>query len=373
MDPIVDSRVASQHRFNAASSTAAPSDFSTQQSAQLKEAPPGFDPAALSSDMGFEEFERKKKALWETARALKMMPDELQFFYDHSYTVEMIPKNPVFRKEMISFLKKNESAPPKWMMASGMFPGSERTDDVDVRRKKLRALYKGAVLFIRKALKRHEEDPERAERTVFWDPVLDVCRAMEIAPSALSRFCKELTGNSLIQVIDSIRAESLRGKLKAGIRSVVIGFDGRGGSDELPHPRPNSPEGREGKGDGFAAGAATEKTTHGACLGTVAEKQVWEVWGAMKAERKWPRFSQNAWANEMGFASYRRLYRACQVIYGMTPHQLELVLIEEVLNEGNDVVIEGKVGMTMGEIDAAIMAFEPYRMEAGVVVGRYGG
>ncbi len=346
----LDSRVASQHRVEESSATTSAAT-TTSTSMQQKCALPGFDPAALPSDLGFaefEEFERNRKALWETARALKMMPEELQFFYDHKYTVEMIPRNPVFRKDMIAFLKKSETAPAKWMMASGIFPGSEKSDTVDVRRKKLRALYKGALLFIRKAFKRHEEDPDRAERTVFWDPIAEVCRAMEIAPSALSRFCKELTGNSLVQVMDSVRAETLRGKLKAGVRRAVQ-------SSKFKVQSLNG----------------EESSAHGASLGTI-EEGIWAVWDAIKAERKWPRFSQNAWANEMGFASYRRLYRACQVVYGMTPHQLELRLIEEVLGEGEEAVVDEKSGMTMAEVDAAIMAFEPYKMEGGVVVGRNG-
>lgn len=84
----------------------------------------------------------------------------------------------------------------------------------------------------------------------------------------------------------------------------------------------------------------------------------WEVWEALKVSRKWPTFSQNGWAQELGFASYRRLYRACQVVYRMTPHQLEMVLIRECLAENGEgseaVTAEGKEGMTLGEIDGAI-------------------
>ncbi len=51
----------------------------------------------------------------------------------------------------------------------------------------------------------------------------------------------------------------------------------------------------------------------------------WEAWKALKVSRKWPEFSQNSWAQELGFSSYRRLYRACQVVYGVTPGLLRSV------------------------------------------------
>ena len=57
----------------------------------------------------------------------------------------------------------------------------------------------------------------------------------------------------------------------------------------------------------------------------------------MKASRKWPEFSQNAWAQGLGFSSYRRLYRACLAVFGKTPHQMEMELIREVLAEGEPV------------------------------------
>ena len=48
--------------------------------------------------------------------------------------------------------------------------------------------------------------------------------------------------------------------------------------------------------------------------------------------RRWPEFCRNTWAIELGFSSYRRLYRACLAVWKQTPHQLELALIAECLS-----------------------------------------
>jgi len=92
-----------------------------------------------------------------------------------------------------------------------------------------------------------------------------------------------------------------------------------------------SPRG-EGKGDGSlrSPGARVAgNSARGDCVGV--EKEVWAVWGEIRKSRKWPEFSPNTWANELGFASYRRLYRACVSVYGKTPYQMEIALIREEL------------------------------------------
>ena len=86
-----------------------------------------------------------------------------------------------------------------------------------------------------------------------------------------------------------------------------------------------SPTG-EGNGDGSLR---SPEGARGDCVGM--ESEVWAVWGELKESRKWPEFSRNIWANELGFASYRRLYRACVSVYGKTPFQLEVAIIREEL------------------------------------------
>ncbi len=242
------------------------------------------------------------------AAELKMAPGDLEAFLKNGFEVGKIPAHPAMRRTMARYLKKNETSPPKWMVTSGLFP--EFGLDLAERRKRIRILYKAAVLIIRRELKRHEVDAFKAERSIFWDPVAEVCQTLEIAPSKLSAFCKELTGNSLIQVIDSVRAERLKRKLRAGVKKFLVSS-----SQSLV--------------------SSSEPGAHGACLGTGMGDR-WAVWKALKTNRRWPEFSQNSWAQELGFSSYRRLYRACQVVYGATPHQLEMGLIGECLETAED-------------------------------------
>jgi hypothetical protein len=60
------------------------------------------------------------------------------------------------------------------------------------------------------------------ERSAFWDPTNEVCRRNGISQSKLSGFFRELTGSNLVQTIDNVKAESLRGKLRKEIREFVV-------------------------------------------------------------------------------------------------------------------------------------------------------
>jgi hypothetical protein len=220
-----------------------------------------------------------------------MLPSDLEVFLEHRVPLEKIPRDAHTRRAHLNYFRQYETPPPRWIQVSGLFPDAAL--EAPERRRRVRILYKGLLLVIRRELKRHEVDPYRAERSVFWDPVSEICLSMEIAPSKLSAFCKELTGNSLSQVIDSVRAETLKRKLRDGVR-------------------------------GFVA-------SQRAILGTEFVADAWAVWGALKRSRRWPEFSRDTWAQEFGFSSYRKMYRACQVVYGMTPHQLEMALIAECL------------------------------------------
>ncbi len=298
-------------------------------------------------DLDDDPDESRLRRLEAEASRLKIPAAELDVFLENHVDVDVIPKHPAMRKAMLQYLKKNETPPPKWMVVSGFYDDGLHLDAKE-RRRRIRIIYNSAVLIIRRELKRHEVDEFRSERTVFWDPVSEVCQSMEICQSKLSRFCKELTGNSLTQVIDSVRAEGLKRKLRAGIKEFLVsgrkevsGFQGskvsgfQGSKDSGIQGSKDSgfqgskDSGFQGSKDSGFRGSKDSgfQVPHCAGLGTK-----WEVWEALRAGRKWPEFSQNTWAQEMGFASYRRLYRACQVMYRMTPHQLEMALIEECLN-----------------------------------------
>lgn len=250
---------------------------------------------------------REEENAW--ARKLRLHVDDLRVFRDNGISLETLEtKTPSSRQRMLAYLKKNCGPVPVWIQISGLYPESKNGGGLiaspESRRKRVRALYKATMLLVRRALARHDVDPDRAERSVFWDPIAQVCRDLEIAPSKLSALLKEHAGHSLAQMIDNVRADRVRKTLRGGIRRFVGEMRGR-----------------------TVAGDAA----HGACSGT--ELDEWAVWKELKASRKWPEFSQNTWANELGFASYRRLYRACVSVYGKTPHQLEMELIREVLAE----------------------------------------
>jgi len=283
----------------------------------------------------------ERARLAQEAAKLKMSASELDVFLRNHVPIEGIPKHPEMRRMMSAYLKKNETPPPKWMVVSGLYDESHL--DASERRRRVLILYQSAVLVIRRELRRHEVDEFKAERSIFWDPVAEVCLSMEISQSKLSRYCKELTGNSLTQVIDAVRAESVRAKMKAEIKGFLVsGFQvsehGSGVHGSGVQGSGVQGSGLKGEAEGITPGTGVP---HCASLGTgsvgddAAERRgtLWRVWTALKESRKWPEFSQNTWAQGLGFSSYRRLYRACQGVYGMTPHQMEMGLIEEVLRE----------------------------------------
>jgi len=177
-------------------------------------------PYDLSGDP-LDPSENRLQDLHELAARLKMRGEDLDVLLRSGFTAESMPQNPQTRRSMVEYIRKRETAPPKWMVISGMFP--ELGLDLAERRKRVRALYTSTVLLIRRELKRHEVDEFRHERSVFWDPVVEVCRELEISQSKLSSFCKELTGNSLTQVIDSVRAESVKRKLREEIKNWFSG------------------------------------------------------------------------------------------------------------------------------------------------------
>ena len=301
----------------------------------------GTGPSLIDED-GVER--SRTVVLVEQAASLGMRYEDLDVFLRAGFAAEDIPKGAANRKSMLAYLRKRSVAPPKWVVVSGLWPETEMSDPGPVRRKKIRALYKAAVLLIRRELKRHEVDEFRSERTVFWDPVVEVCREMEISQSKLSSLCKELTGNSLIQVIDSVRVQGVLERMRAGVRGFVAEYT------VPPHPasdtaarRPSPPLGRgDSSAEGlreFDASAGGTPVPHGASFRTVFDK--WAVWKGLKKSRRWPEFSRDCWAQGFGFSSYRQFYRACVSVFGKTPHQLEMGFIEECLGEGAG---EGKIG-----------------------------
>ena len=180
----------------------------------------------------------------------------------------------------------------KWREISGISVENERTMSAKERRAAIRKLKVVFEQEIREELKAAAEDVEfTGERTMLWDPVAGICFRLEIGPTVLSRLMKELTGMSAPQMVDRIRAEGVRGKLRENLRVIVV--------KKWKKP-----------------GAEFQADFHGLRDG-------------IKMHRRSEGLSCTAVAIELGFGSYTRFYRACLLCYGKTPTQLE----DEVLRE----------------------------------------
>jgi len=286
-------------------------------------------------DARWKEVCRVRDERKEWAKRLGLHEDDVQLFIDNGLELEvLVGKQLHDRKNMAAYLRKRSGPIPRWVMISGLFPDAENGIELseESRRKRLRALYKATVLLIKRALGRHVADPDQSERSVFWDPVAMVARDLELPPSKLSQLLKEFSGHSLIQVIDNVRAERLKGKLRAGVRGFL----------------------KERNAGNIAQSDCVAK-----------EKEVWAVWGELRKSRKWPEFSPNTWANELGFASYRRLYRACVSVYGKTPYQLEIALIrEELEGTAKDEDEVEWIGEGLKGVEEAVRGIRAFRDEA---------
>ena len=188
------------------------------------------------------------------------------------------------------------SPTPRWRDISGLTPENENSLPELDRRAAIRKLHAATEVEIRIELRAAADDTEfKSERTFLWEPLPAVCRRLEIAPSALNRLLKELTGMTATQLTDKIRAESLREALKAELTQHVCQRHAKPGAYDLD-----------------------AKEWHEA------------FWSRLKFVRAQPNFSLAARATHLGFANYTRLYRACLLHYGQTPAQLEDEILLEI-------------------------------------------
>ena len=270
----------------------------------------------MNDDFGLDAVEglatadaEEQRTLEEWDQRLSLSVDDLKVFCRGGFHDEKVPAtNTPSRRALLAYLKRADSGPSKWLLISGLYPEVQYSEPE--RRKRLRALYKAVVLLIKRALARQALETAE-ERFLFWDPIAEVCRDLELPASKVSAFCKEYSGNSLSQVVDCVRAERIQKLMKVKIRTFVRDFK-----------------------------------THCASLAQESTEKIdcWGVWKGLKESRRWPAFCRNTWAIELGFSSYRRLYRACLAVWKQTPHQLELALIadclsaDELKNSSDDVL-----------------------------------
>ncbi|HYF52062.1 MAG TPA: hypothetical protein VEJ63_21815 [Planctomycetota bacterium] len=139
-----------------------------------------------------------------------------------------------------------------------------------------------------------------APRTFLWDAIREVCHFLQIAKAALSRFIKELTGMSAIELVDSLKAKNVKARMRTVLFPAL--------REQNSESRIQKPEERR---------AANERIV---------------IWKRLKDSRRNPDFHRATYAIELGFASHQRMYRACLLAHGKVPSQLEWELIDEFLS-----------------------------------------
>ncbi|HYG77131.1 MAG TPA: hypothetical protein VEK08_19155 [Planctomycetota bacterium] len=147
-------------------------------------------------------------------------------------------------------------------------------------------------------------------RSVQWTPIPAICVYLEISQRHLSALCKEINGLAIEQLVDRIKAESLRTSFKERLKEFVLKwFTFR----------------RERRRD--AGGPSENARRDGDPSATTAQ----EIYTALKKSRREGFFHRATWALELGFSSYQRLFRASLLEERRTPHELELAIIESLI------------------------------------------
>lgn len=208
---------------------------------------------------------------------------------------------------------------PLWQRISELV--NERAMRPMLRRARIRKLIKATDQLLRVELKtptagvldsagqRAEKEALKAERTVFWDPLPEVCFYLEIAQSKLAQYARQLTGLGAKDLVDRIRVENLRTKLRERLRLV---------SERVQSSTTNDVK-RLSVRDG--AGVLLK---------------------ALKTSEHF--MSRQELALSVGIASKQRLHRAVLACEGVTLEQLEMQEAEKVFAALREVapVPEGK-------------------------------
>ncbi|HYF48677.1 MAG TPA: hypothetical protein VEJ63_04695, partial [Planctomycetota bacterium] len=154
-----------------------------------------------------------------------------------------------------------------------------------------------------------------APRTFLWDPIREVCHFLQIAKAALSRFIKELTGMSAIELVDSLKAKNVKARMRTVLFPALRAL--------TPNPSPT-------RGEGGKRGSSPLSPC-GRGAGGEGDTRM-TLWKRLKDSRRNPEFHRATYAIELGFASHQRMYRACLLAHGKVPSQLEWELIDEFLS-----------------------------------------
>src|SRR5579862_3210887 len=307
-------------------------------------APKRFEPT-FSSEIErrrYEMMEWQDQAAYDFSQEAGCSIEDAKVYVEAKYTAQMLPKSHAQRRMLLSYLREHTyGKPPMWQWVSGWDKNAEY--ELPERRRRIRHLIEAVKNQIRAGLMLQERDQGtefEEERTVYWDPIINVCEIFGIAQSALSRFSVELTGLNLRGLVDFVRVESAVKRMRAEARELLI----QNAKCRMQNEQQCGLDG----GLSRQTGKETVKEAQCANLTSDEEKlefhreETWAVWKALRESRKAPVFCRNSWAQGYGFSSYQRMYRACKAKFGMTPQQMEITFIEEAirLSELNECKIQ---------------------------------
>jgi len=154
------------------------------------------------------------------------------------------------------------------------------------------------------------EEPTWVRPSVEWTPIPAICTYLEISQRKLSALCKEITGFAIEQLVDCIKAETLRASLKEKLKTFVLQW--------FQEKREQRDEGRRDAG-----GPSGRRDAGG--------PKARDIYADLKRSRREDFFDRTTWAMGLGFSSYQKLFRASELTERLSPHELEIAIIEELL------------------------------------------
>ena len=185
---------------------------------------------------------------------------------------------------------------PLWQTFSGIDPETEMELSPRQRSDAIRRLMRAIIQLLKFEMAEADKVDDEV-RSFMWDPLPKICHYLGISRAKLTRFSKEEMGLSAHEIVDAIRVQKLKERMKESLRETVAFLKVQAG--DVPDV-------------------------------------AYAVWLRLKASRRAPRWDRQTWAIGLGFPNYARMYRACLVLFGKTPAQMEFEAIEEILKEGRE-------------------------------------
>ena len=189
---------------------------------------------------------------------------------------------------------------PAWQEISGLSPEAEAKMTRQERRVAIRKLVRHVEKMAREALLEHANDPERGERSYLWDPLQMICVELGIVRRKLSAYSKELTGMAAHEIVDKIRAEDVKSRMREDLAGFVKSYWDKPGGFHRHNWKYSS-------------------------------SLRWEFYWTLRRSRDGcPDFEPAVVAMKYGFPNEARYRRACVLCYGKTPRQLAFEILTEI-------------------------------------------